>query len=241
MTTTSQINATDIIPHENERQMDIEGWNARWESNPSWHAEKARTEILDLMKSNVTDFTGKVFVPLCGASLDMIWLAEEGLQVVGVEVSRLAIDKFYQEIYVKDDYKITESSTTTIHKAGNITIYEADLYNCEELTNEPAFDLIFDRASLIAINWEDREKYIDLMMRLLGKNISKMSYFLQGMDYNKGEHLGPPHIFNEVSCQHYFGGKVNDIKHLDRQPQGKRFTAQVECYQDLWVLGGGLK
>merc|ERR1712032_697639 len=219
--------AVDIIPHENEKQMDNQAWNARWENNTaSWHADEARTEILNLMKSNVTDFKGKVFVPLCGASLDMVWLAEQGLQVVGVEVSRLAIDKFFQEIYIKDDYDIISfnETSTIIHKAGNITIYEADLYNCQELMSEPAFDLIFDRASLIAINWEDREKYINLMLKLLGDKISKLSYFLQGMDYNKGEHLGPPHIFNEASCQHYFGGKVNDIKHLDRQAQGKRFS-----------------
>ena len=91
---------------------------------------------------------------------------------------------------------------------------------------------------MIAINWEDREKYIDLMIKLLGENCSKMSYFLQGMDYNKGEHLGPPHIFNQVSCEHYFGKKLGLIKHLDRQSQGERFGG-VECWQDLWVMGGG--
>merc|ERR1712109_322853 len=197
--------------HENEKFMSNSDWNGRWENNTaSWHAGEARTEILKMMKENCTDFKGTVFVPLCGASLDMIWLAEKGLKVVGIEVSRLAIDKFFKEIYVKDDYDIIqlEGCNTIIHKTENITIYEADLYDCKELLDLAPFDLIFDRASLVAINWEDREKYIDLMIKLLGKNVENMSYFLQGFDYPKGEHLGPPHIFNQANCDHYFGGKL---------------------------------
>ena len=38
-----------------------------------------------------------VFVPLCGKSLDMVWLAQQGHRVIGAELSQRAIDDFFAE------------------------------------------------------------------------------------------------------------------------------------------------
>ena len=38
-----------------------------------------------------------VFVPLCGKSLDMVWLSDQGLSVVGCDISELAAQQFYTE------------------------------------------------------------------------------------------------------------------------------------------------
>merc|ERR1711879_707431 len=127
------------------------------------------------------------------------------------------------------------SANCTVHQCGKIKIIETDLFEFD-FTQFAPFDLIFDRASLIAINWEDRERYVDLMISLLGENLKKKSYFLQGMDYKKGEHLGPPHIFDQACCDHFFKDKIV-AKHLDRLFAGVRFN-NVECWQDLWILGG---
>ena len=43
------------------------------------------------------DISSRVFVPLCGKSLDMIWLAEQGHQVIGVELSPIAVGDFFRE------------------------------------------------------------------------------------------------------------------------------------------------
>src|SRR3546814_12861307 len=39
----------------------------------------------------------RVFVPLCGKSLDMAWLAARGHRVLGVELSPLAVGQFFDE------------------------------------------------------------------------------------------------------------------------------------------------
>lgn len=39
----------------------------------------------------------RVFVPLCGKSLDMIWLAQQGHEVIGVELSPVAVEDFFRE------------------------------------------------------------------------------------------------------------------------------------------------
>src|SRR5690606_40297026 len=38
---------------------------------------------------------GTVFVPLCGKSLDMAWLAGRGHRVLGVELSEVAVRDFF--------------------------------------------------------------------------------------------------------------------------------------------------
>ena len=36
-------------------------------------------------------------MPLCGKSLDLLWLAAQGHRVLGVEISPLAVDAFFAE------------------------------------------------------------------------------------------------------------------------------------------------
>ena len=38
-----------------------------------------------------------MFVPLCGKSLDLLWLREHGHSVVGVELSAVALESFCME------------------------------------------------------------------------------------------------------------------------------------------------
>lgn len=189
-------------PHETETVTDNPYWEKRWEvGSIGWHKEEkdARAEALNHFKNNATNFSGKIFVPLCGASLDMIWLAEQGLEVVGLDCAQLAIDTFFEKYYKKEDYK----QEGNVFSAGNIKIIKGDLYDCPELRQEAPFDLVYDRASLVAINWEDRDKYVDLMLNLLPDKTQNLCYFLQGMDYEKGKHPGPPHIFTQANWHRF--------------------------------------
>ncbi len=39
----------------------------------------------------------RVFVPLCGKSIDMLWLVQQGFAVTGCEISELAVEQFFTE------------------------------------------------------------------------------------------------------------------------------------------------
>lgn len=167
----------------------------------------------------------------------MVWLADQGLQVVGIEICQLAIDKLFTEYYPRQDYQ----QNGNIFSAGNITIIKGDLYNCPELKILAPFDLIYDRASLVAINYEDREKYIDLILSLLSPQaVSNLCYFLQGADYQPGQHFDPPHIFTQESAEFYFGKKFKKIQHVVRIDEGINFPSQVHLHSDHWIMGGRL-
>lgn len=259
-------------PHESETIYSNKHWEDRWTNNQiGWHDDTARTSLISLFQENASPkLSGRIFVPLCGASLDIMALAEieNVTEVVGIELSTLAVDKFFEEYFKsKENYKVLKlNECTSLHsgsflKKGHnqdanksqqptvtIKIYQGDLfdssesgwlnYELENYGGSP-FDYIFDRASLIAINWDDRVKYIDLMMTLLGDNAKNMAYFLQGVDYPPGNWPGPPHIFTQESVEKYFQGKFKTIKHLSRDSWGAKFNTD-EVFVDHWILGGGI-
>jgi len=250
-------------PADNETIYSNQDWTRRWEDGTSsWHSNDLRQNLIDLVKNNATPkpLSGRIFVPLCGASLEMKALAEipEVTEVIGIELSRLAIDKFFNEYYTptqenptQENYKVYTreqvNSKTIVHSAGKIKIYEADLFekgsdswvNLEFRKNgHSPFNLIFDRASLVAINWSDREKYVDLMVELLGENKKHMSYFLQGFEYPVGNWPGPPHIVNEKTVQQLFAKKFKNINLLSSESQGAKFNSEDgEVFCHNFIMG----
>ena len=78
--------------------MDPEFWHERW----------ARGEIgfhQDDFNAHMQAFAGRLglhpgahmFVPLCGKSLDLLWLLRQGYRVTGVEFNPRAVTDFFSE------------------------------------------------------------------------------------------------------------------------------------------------
>ena len=78
--------------------MSLAYWNKRWaEGKTSFHEKLPHKDMLkykgDILWKPVT----RVFFPLCGKSVDMLLLAEQGHQVVGLECSEVAVTQFFNE------------------------------------------------------------------------------------------------------------------------------------------------
>ncbi len=73
-------------------------WHSRWESNKiGWHAEQVNQNLIDYFSKLDLADGDKIFVPLCGKSIDMFYLLKRGLRVVGVEMSEIAVEQFFSE------------------------------------------------------------------------------------------------------------------------------------------------
>ena len=53
--------------------------------------------LINHLKAINTPKNGHVFVPLCGKSVDMLWFAKQGLDVIGIELSEIAVTQFFAE------------------------------------------------------------------------------------------------------------------------------------------------
>ena len=72
--------------------MHPEFWLERWQQNQiGFHQARVNPYLQQFWPQLGIAQTGRVFVPLCGKSSDMLWLRAQGHEVVGVEFSELAV------------------------------------------------------------------------------------------------------------------------------------------------------
>ena len=140
-------------------------WLEHWERNSIGFHKSAVNSLLvqnwpalKLAKNTV------VLVPLCGKSLDMIWLAQQGHEVIGIELSPIACEDFFTEN--KLDYKKESKNNFTCYISNKIKLYCGDFF---KLTTDdlPAISAVYDRAALIALPKELRKKYVGHLLKLL--------------------------------------------------------------------------
>lgn len=129
---------------------------------------------------------GHIFVPLCGKSLDMVWLMQQGYRVTGVEISTQAVEEFFTEN--KLPFEVTRLDDAQLYSSGNIAIYCADFFEVK-LTQTAKIDAVYDRASLIALPLAMRTDYVNRLTSLIAAGTRSL---LVTLDYPQQQMSGPP-------------------------------------------------
>ncbi len=162
-------------------------WHERWKNNEiAFH----QNDINPLLQKYWPDFHLKkgatVFVPLCGKTLDMLWLAQNGFRVIGIELSSIAIKDFFDENNLKP--ATTNRNGFEIWQSDNIEILCGDFFHLKTRHLELA-DAVYDRASLIAFPQEMRNRYVEHLEKILP---DKAETLLIILEYPQHEMNGPP-------------------------------------------------
>eukprot|EP00919_Chromeraceae_sp_WS-2016_P043268 GHVR01103348.1.p1 GENE.GHVR01103348.1~~GHVR01103348.1.p1 ORF type:complete len:217 (+),score=44.06 GHVR01103348.1:570-1220(+) len=174
-------------------------WISRWQNGfIGWHEQQANLRLKKFIKNLNIKKGDVVFVPLCGKSLDMLFLLEQGFKVIGVELSELAVEGFFKEnniVFVK-----TELTDFSLYQADDIKIYCGDIF---KLTNKMLEEIsaIYDRASLIALDKPLRQKYVK---HLLGIIPSCVEWLLLTMNYPQQQKDGPPFAVDKDEVEELF-------------------------------------
>lgn len=142
-----------------------------------------------------------VLVPLAGKSLDMQWIAEQGGFVTGIEISEIAIQQFFDNLGKKP--AIRSYSEFRIYTSEQITIWCGD-FNKLPVAKMPAFDLIYDKAALVALPPQMRKKYVKKMISLTETHTRIL---LHGYCYKQQEMNGPPFSVPEKEIEELYGSQ----------------------------------
>ncbi|XP_038057155.1 thiopurine S-methyltransferase-like [Patiria miniata] len=173
--------------------VDDEFWRQLWVNDQIGFHE---SEVHPTLKKYIAELTAgqekcRIFVPLCGKSEDMKWLADQGHTVVGAELSALAIQDFFKENKVEFTSSPMEGvSDADLYKSkdDSIHLYKANIFDLKrDMIGE--FDCIWDRASLDALLREDIQKYADHMRSLLKP---KGRCLLETVEFDQSKANGPP-------------------------------------------------
>ena len=165
--------------------MEAEFWLERWGTGrTAWDQRAAHPVLVEQWHRHVAD--GAVFVPLCGKSVDMDWLAQRGHRVVGSELSPVAVAEFFADRGLSADAR--RIGELTVHTAADFELWCGDFFDVASLALD-GVTAVYDRASLVALPTAMRRRYADHLCAIAPVDAT---IFLLAYEYDDGEMDGPP-------------------------------------------------
>ena len=201
--------------------MEKQFWLQRWrDGKTGFHSDAVQPLLAKYWPSLQLPAGQRVFVPLAGKSRDMLWLAEQGYRVLGVEISPLAVEQFF---YENDLLPATHDSPAGRHHVcGSIELICGDVFDLDAgiLSSCSA---VYDRAALIALPPDIRARYAD---HLSGKLPAECRMLLVTVDYMQDEMEGPPFAVdrNAVDALYAADWSVELLERRDILSDEERFA-----------------
>jgi thiopurine S-methyltransferase len=201
-------------------------WAGRWKRGETgWH----QTEVEPGLTSNFSKFSPtRVFVPLCGKSLDLVWLASQGHEVIGVEFTEQGILEFFEENQIQ--YQLSTRGKFKVFQGGRFTILNGDFFDLEA-SDLGSIGAVYDRAALIALPLETRRRYASKMIQLLKQCAHRDSFsFLQiVLERTPSDDKGPPYSVSNSEIRDLYG-KAFQIQPISREalPMESGSSSQTE-------------
>jgi thiopurine S-methyltransferase len=191
--------------------MDADFWLQRWqEGRTGWHREAVMPLLEQHWPALHVPGGTRVLVPLCGKSLDMPWLASQGLHVRGVELAPAAVEQFFAGHELQPHSR--EAAYGTHYRTGEIEIIRADIFELPAATFAEC-DAIYDRAALIALPPPMRERYAREVYDRLPAGCRGL---LITLEYPQQQMQGPPFSVEEREVHRLLGERW-DIDLLERR------------------------
>jgi thiopurine S-methyltransferase len=161
-------------------------WIERWDKGEiGFHQAGGNDLLVRHWPALGTAAGAAVFVPLCGKSVDMVWLAAQGHRVIGSELSQRAVADFFREQDVVPQMR--REGTFDVSTAGAIEIWCGDFFALPEAVTRDV-EAVYDRAALVAMPPEMQPAYA-AKLRALARGAQIL---LVSLDYPTGEIAGPP-------------------------------------------------
>lgn len=171
--------------------MKAEYWQSKWNKEEiGFHQSRVNTRLEQYWPKLGLDSSAPVFVPLCGKSIDMLHLHKLGHPVVGVELSNIAVNAFFNEngIAFETQNHGNLQEFTGSEDAAGIRLFAGDMFELET-AQTGALSGFYDRAALIAMPPEMRARYVQKLAQLLSPGATGL---LISLIYDPSKMSGPP-------------------------------------------------
>jgi thiopurine S-methyltransferase len=212
--------------------MDAKFWITAWEEGrTAFHQAKYNKALLDYFPQLSPSIGQSVLVPLCGKSRDLLWLSDLKLEVHGVELYEEAVKEFFMENDLKAP-EISQAPDFRDYVSGNIKISVGDFF---KLSATAAYDLIYDRASLVALPEAMRRDYAALLTKALKPG---GGYLLVAYQYDQETMEGPPFSVteSEVSALYEKNFSIELVETNFPTTEGSRLSSVSTLKQKIYLL-----
>jgi thiopurine S-methyltransferase len=202
-------------------------WHDKWQTNNiGFHQDQPHPLLTQHLQSLSLSSNARIFVPLCGKSLDLAWLIKQGYHVVGIDLSPIAIQALIIDLGLS--FKEMQSGELTHYQHPQIELFVGDFF---QLTAQQLGDIdaVYDRAALIALPPQMRSQYTQHLL-----DITKQApQLLISLEYDQNLLQGPPfsvpeHELTEHYATHY------QIKLLETMTENLK--GKVIAHENVWSL-----
>lgn len=205
-------------------------WQERWDARQIGFHEGKANDLLVAHFARLGLAPGaRVLVPLAGKASDLLWLADRGLEVVGVEFVRKAIDELFAENGLAPTARKLGSHPAL--SAGGLTLVHGDMFAMrpEDLGR---FDAVYDRAALVALDPPTRRRYVETCRGLAKPGAPT---FLITIGYDARRKDGPPWSVDDAVVNDLFSDRSVEKLEARPMPGGERFGVGAVS-ETAWLI-----
>ena len=209
--------------------MDPAFWHDRWETNQTAFHEGTPNALLtgNVGRLGLAD-GGRLFVPLCGKTVDIAWLLSQGYRVAGAELSRIAVDQLFEDLGVTPE--VAAAGPLSHYRADNLDIFQGNIFDLGQDRLGPV-DAVYDRAALVALPAPLRRDYARHLVEMTGG----APQLLIAFDYDQDRMDGPPFSVGEDEIRQLYGTRYA-IEPIVRQQIPGGLKGKVPAEETLWHL-----
>ena len=203
-------------------------WHQKWETGKiGFHRETNHPSLVKFWPKASREKHGKVLVPLCGKTKDMLWLAEQGHDVIGVELSAIAATDFFDDNQI--DYSVKKLGKFQCYQGGKISILVGDFFDLKP-ANIHGVTAVYDRAAIIALPTQMRKRYTKHLRRLLAPQTTILVITLS---YDQSLMDGPPFSVSEQEIEGLYGDWCEISLLHSSTPEDFR---GIEAYEQTFLI-----
>jgi thiopurine S-methyltransferase len=204
-------------------------WHQRWQSNEiAFHESTPNPLLLKHFHELGLAKGRRVFLPLCGKTLDLGWLLSKGYRVAGAELSQIAIEQLFMHLGRQPE--ISEVGGVQQWSAKNIDIFVGDLFALTRKSVGPV-DAVYDRAALVALPTHMRDRYTTQLKEIT----ATAPQLLITYEYDQRAMDGPPFSVSKEEVSRHYGDRY-DLKLLASADVAGGLKGKCPATEHVWRL-----
>ncbi len=209
--------------------MDADFWHNKWTRGEVGFHEGAPNALLMAHVSRLNLTKGqRIFLPLCGKTVDIFWLLDAGYRVVGAELSKLAVDELFTTLNVEPE--ISQQGDLLHYSASGIDVFVGDIFLLTQKQLGPV-DAIYDRAAMVALPKIMRARYAAHLIEIT----QSAQQLLIAFDYDQTQLNGPPFAVIESELKSLYA-EAYQLKAQEKRSVDGKLKGTVEALEIAWHL-----
>lgn len=211
--------------------MQPEFWLERWRNKQTgFHEPTPHSLLVAHFAALALEAGSRVFVPLCGKSLDIDWLLARGHRVAGAELSEDAVREVFDRLGLHPD--VQPQGALVRWSAGDLDLFTGDIMELQagQLGEVAA---VYDRAALIALPSPMRAPYAAQLTRIT----RAAPQLLITLEYDQACMDGPPFPVTAAEVARLYADRTATLLAGTDVPGGLK--GRCAATENAWLLPAG--